>query len=59
MMSCSFQGKFGYSDMGGAYFGHQQKHVIELAKELGLKFYNVPDKGKTTINFKVSDSIQL
>lgn len=46
------EGKFGYSDMGGAYFGHQQKHVIELAKELGLKFYNVPDKGKTTINFK-------
>lgn len=42
----------GYVDMGGAYFGHQQKMVIGLAKELGLEFYNVPDHGKTTLKYK-------
>lgn len=43
--------------MGGAYFGHQQKMVIGLAKELGLEFYNVPDHGKTTLKYKVGKSI--
>jgi monoamine oxidase len=42
----------GYVDMGGAYFGCQQKKVIRLAKELGLEFYNVPDRGKTTLKYK-------
>lgn len=51
--SCQKNSPNEYADMGGAYFGRRQTKIIELAKELGLKFYNLPVAGKTVFKFKV------
>ena len=43
---------FKYTDLGGAYVGPTQRHVIRLARELGLQFYKIRDTPRHIVSFK-------
>ena len=43
-----------FADLGGAYFGDKQTRVIDLALELGLHLYEVPQNGASVLYYNVS-----
>ncbi|XP_066287548.1 amine oxidase [flavin-containing]-like [Branchiostoma lanceolatum] len=40
---------FGYVDMGGAYIGPTQNHILKLVKELGIQTYKVNTEGTSAV----------
>ncbi|XP_067879699.1 amine oxidase [flavin-containing] B-like isoform X2 [Heterodontus francisci] len=46
--------RFGYTDVGGAYIGPMQNHIVRLAKELGVETYLVDDSQYSLIEIQGS-----
>ncbi|XP_066266954.1 amine oxidase [flavin-containing]-like [Branchiostoma lanceolatum] len=40
---------FGYADVGGAYIGPTQNHILKLVKELGIQMYKVNTEGMSAV----------